>query len=310
MTTIPALTERTFYFIGVTTGQSSIMKIFPRWMEILGEKCAIVGYDAPLNAPPAVYRAIVEHIKRDPLAVGGLVTAHKISLLDAAFDLFDDLDDLATLAGEVSGIGKRGKGKKAKLIGFARDPISSRLALDAFVPPEHFARINADVLCFGSGGAAAAIMIALTRLPTPPRKLILVDINADRLAHARSIYDALDTEMHLAQYTHVHAAANDQLVSNSREGTLIINATGMGKDLPGSPITNAARFPDGGLAWELNYRGELTFLKQARAQAERLLAVEDGWTYFVHGWTQVVAGVFGVELTPDLFQRMDEAARG
>ncbi|MDZ4764807.1 MAG: shikimate dehydrogenase [Chloroflexota bacterium] len=302
---IKPVKKRTFYFIGVTTAQSSIMKIFPRWMKILGQECAIVGYDAPLNAPPAVYREIVEHIKRDPRVVGGLVTAHKISLLDAAFDLFDELDDLATLAGEVSGIGKQGE----KLIGFARDPISSRLAMDAFVPTGHFERNNPDVLCFGSGGAAVAIMIALAKLPTPPRKIILVDINPDRLAHAREIYNGLETEIHLAQFAHKHTIDNDQLISNSRDGSLVINATGMGKDLPGSPISDAARFPDNGLAWELNYRGELTFLKQARAQAERLAAVEDGWTYFVHGWTQVVAGVFGVKLTPDLFQQMDEAAR-
>jgi len=28
-------TERTIYFIGTTTGQSSIMKVFPRWAEAL-----------------------------------------------------------------------------------------------------------------------------------------------------------------------------------------------------------------------------------------------------------------------------------
>jgi shikimate 5-dehydrogenase len=89
----------------------------------------------------------------------------------------------------------------------------------------------------------------------------------------------------------------------------VINGTGMGKDLPGSPIPDGASFPDGGLAWELNYRGELTFLKQAQSQSARLGAVEDGWTYFVHGWTQVIAGIFDLQLTPDLFQRMDDAAK-
>ena len=59
----------------------------------------------------------------------------------------------------------------------------------------------------------------------------------------------------------------------------MINATGMGKDLPGSPITEAGRFPMNGVAWELNYRGELQFLDQALAQREaRNLTVEDGWT--------------------------------
>ena len=50
--------------------------------------------------------------------------------------------------------------------------------------------------------------------------------------------------------------------------SLVINATGMGKDLPGSPITDRGLFPMRGIAWELNYRGELQFLHQALAQRE------------------------------------------
>ena len=52
-----------------------------------------------------------------------------------------------------------------------------------------------------------------------------------------------------------------------------------------------------GIAWDLNYRGELVFLEQARAQrAARRLTVVDGWTYFIHGWTQVIAEVFHVAI--------------
>lgn len=302
---IAPVTQRTFYFIGVTTGQSSIMRIFPRWMEILGIDCAIAGIDAPLNAPPGIYREIAAHIKSDPLVVGGLVTAHKISLLNAARDLFDELDDLAMLAGEVSGIAKR----DGRLIGFARDPISSRLALDAFVPPNHFTQTGSDVLCFGSGGAAVAIGIALARGHDHPRRMILTDIDSDRLDHARAIHDKLNTGIDFEYILNGDPAINAALMRDLPPGSLVINGTGMGKDLPGSPIPDGALFPERGLAWELNYRGELTFLRQARAQADRLLAVEDGWTYFVHGWTQVVAGVFDVQLTPDLFQRMDAAAK-
>jgi shikimate dehydrogenase len=83
----------------------------------------------------------------------------------------------------------------------------------------------------------------------------------------------------------------------------------MGKDSPGSPLTDAGVFPDRGLVWELNYRGELLFLQQARRQAEaRDLTIEDGWIYFVHGWSAVVSEVFGVELTPELFAEFDRAA--
>ncbi len=91
--------------------------------------------------------------------------------------------------------------------------------------------------------------------------------------------------------------------------SLVINATGLGKDRPGSPITDAGIFPYGGLAWELNYRGELDFLHQAEQQrAERALIVEDGWNYFLHGWTQVIAEVFDLQLTPGLFTRLEVVA--
>lgn len=87
----------------------------------------------------------------------------------------------------------------------------------------------------------------------------------------------------------------------------------MGKDRPGSPLTDDVRFPEGALVWELNYRGELDFLHQAEAKAtEAGLVVEDGWRYFVHGWSAVVAEVFDVPLTPDtvdLLETEAEAAR-
>ena len=63
-------TVPTMYFVGVTTTQSSIMNVFPKWSGILGLGAALVGYDAPLHAPNEIYQAIVKHIKDDPLAKG------------------------------------------------------------------------------------------------------------------------------------------------------------------------------------------------------------------------------------------------
>jgi shikimate 5-dehydrogenase len=89
------------------------------------------------------------------------------------------------------------------------------------------------------------------------------------------------------------------------ETSLIINATGMGKDTPGSPLTSHALFPKNGIAWELNYRGELDFLHQALNQAgSRRLTIEDGWLYFLHGWTQVIAQVLGVKIEEEVFERL------
>jgi shikimate 5-dehydrogenase len=90
---------------------------------------------------------------------------------------------------------------------------------------------------------------------------------------------------------------------------MVVNATGLGKDAPGSPLTGGARFPEGGLVWEYNYRGELVFLDQARAQEKsRSLKVVDGWVYFIHGWTRVIAEVFAVDI-PVRGPEFDEICR-
>ena len=78
---------------------------------------------------------------------------------------------------------------------------------------------------------------------------------------------------------------------------MVVNATGLGKDAPGSPLTDSVSFPDNGYVWEFNYRGDLLFLEQARRQEKsRKLTIEDGWIYFIHGWTRVIAEVFQIDI--------------
>ena len=92
-------------------------------------------------------------------------------------------------------------------------------------------------------------------------------------------------------------------------GSLIINATGLGKDRPGSPLSDAAVFPEDALVWEINYRGDLLFQHQAEAQAKsRNLTVNDGWMYFIYGWTQVIAEVFHQEILGEKLKKMDAIA--
>ena len=85
----------------------------------------------------------------------------------------------------------------------------------------------------------------------------------------------------------------------------MINATGMGKDTPGSPVTDAGVFPPAGVAWEINYRGELDFWQQAMAQKDRRsLTVEDGWLYFLYGWTMVIAEVLHTPIDGARFEKL------
>ena len=65
-------TQPTMYFIGVTTGASSIMKVFPEWAEALGLKDTVMkGIDIAIHEKPEVYREVVSFIKNDPLSMGG-----------------------------------------------------------------------------------------------------------------------------------------------------------------------------------------------------------------------------------------------
>lgn len=118
-------TVPTFYFIGVTTSKSSIMKVFPLWMKVLGrEDVVIEGWDCLIHDTDEAYRKAVAQIKYDPLSLGALVTTHKIDLLNAARDMFEYLDPYALITGEISSISKL----EGRLEGHAKDPITSGLA--------------------------------------------------------------------------------------------------------------------------------------------------------------------------------------
>lgn len=298
----------TLYFVGVTTAQSSIMKVFPKWSEALDLGAEIAGYDAPIHAPAEVYRAVVQHIKDDPLSKGALVTTHKIDLLDATRDLFDELDPYAELCGEISCISKR----DGRLIGHAKDPITSGLSWQAFVPEGHRGKTGGQVMCLGAGGSAVAISVFVSERPDAadrPEKFIAINRSRARLEHLEAIHQQLDSDIAFEYVLNDDPRKNDEIMGALPAGSMVINATGMGKDTPGSPITDQGVFPEEGLVWELNYRGELDFLHQARCQEKaRSLTIEDGWVYFLHGWSQVIAEVFGVELTPERFTLLDEAA--
>lgn len=297
MQDLSAATRPTLYFIGVTTAKSSIMKVFPAWAKYIGLKDAeIKGIDLPLHAPAAAYRRAVEFIKRDPLSQGALVTTHKIDLYHACQDLFEEIDPHARFMGETSCISKSG----GRLVCHAKDPISSGLALDGFLPPGHFARTGAEVYSMGAGGSTIALtwhLMQASRGVDRPSRIIVSNRSAGRLAEIRRIHAEISSGIACEYVLAPRPEDNDTVVAKLKPGSLVINATGLGKDAPGSPLTDAVSFPEHGIVWDLNYRGDLVFLDQAkRVMAARQLQVEDGWTYFLHGWTQVIAEVFHIAI--------------
>ena len=299
-------------FIGVSTGQSSIMKVFPRWADALGLDAALAGIDFPLDAAPARYREAVAFIKADPLSLGALVTTHKVNLFKAARDLFEDLDPLAMRLGEVSCISKR----KTKLCGHAKDPISVGCALDAIIEPGYWRSRRAEMLVLGAGGAAMALTLFLHDRAKAdedvPRKLIITALDERGLEDMRAVHASNGFAIPVEYAVAPEPKVADRLVARLPDGSMVVNATGLGKDRPGSPLTDAARFPRNGIAWDFNYRGDLGFLRQARAAAaSRGLKVEDGWVYFIHGWTRVIAEVFAIDIpiAGSEFESLSQIAR-
>jgi len=299
----------TFYFIGVTTGKSSIMKVFPLWMKVLGrEEVVMEGVDCRIHDEPEPYRRAVAQIKYDPNSLGALVTTHKIDLLNAARDMFDYLDPYALITGEVSSISKL----EGRLEGHAKDPLTSGASLDAIIEKGYFGKTKGEVLCFGAGGSGVATLLHLINKKDKedrPARFTFVNRSQGRLDHAREMVGGLQTDIEIEYICNSTPSVNDKIMEKFPPYSIIINATGMGKDTPGSPITWDGIFPLHSLSWEFNYRGELDFLHQSLAQVEsRKVKVEDGWLYFVHGWTQVVAQVLHIDLTPALFDQLNEAA--
>ncbi len=304
-------TVPTFYFVGVTTHKSSIMRVFPRWIEQLGRPdIAIEGIDLKIHDSTEAYRQVVAQIKYDAHSLGALVTTHKIDLYDAARDMFDYVDPYALLCGEVSSISKRG----GNLEGHAKDPISAGLSMDALCGENYFGRTGGDVLCFGAGGSAVATALHLVNKKDRgdrPRRFVVVNRSQGRLDRMQAMIQELHGDIQFDFVCSQDPVRNDSIMASMPEGSVVINATGMGKDTPGSPVTRSGQFPQRGIVWEFNYRGELDFLHQARAQAEsRQLRVEDGWLYFLHGWTQVISQVLHVDIEGERFDRLVAIAQG
>jgi shikimate 5-dehydrogenase len=125
----------------------------------------------------------------------------------------------------------------------------------------------------------------------------------------REMVAKFDTDIEVEYVHNSDPNKNDELMAKLPEHSIVINATGMGKDIPGSPITDTGIFPQNGIAWEFNYRGKLDFMHQALTQVDaRNMRVEDGWVYFLHGWSQVIAEVLQIDLTPELFKELDKSA--
>jgi len=306
---IDTKTGKSFYFIGVTTTKSSIMKLFPLWMKELGfADVKIYPCDLKIHDVTANYRQAVARIKYDDGCYGALVTTHKMDLYSAAKDMFDYFDPYAVLLDEISCISKN----NSRLEGHAKDPLTSGASYDSFIEKSYYKKTGAHVLIFGAGGSSIATMLHLINKKDKadrPEKIIVINRSRPRLMHLEEILKKVKTDIKIETIYNFDAAFNDSVMEKLPDNSIVINATGMGKDTPGSPITDEGLFPKDGWAWEFNYRGELDFMHQAEKQKKsRGVKIEDGWIYFIHGWTQVIFQALHIEMTPEIFSRLEKIA--
>ncbi len=306
----------TMYFIGVTTGKSSIMNVFPLWADFLGLKnVALKGINLALHDEPEKYRDVVSFIKNDPKSLGALVTSHKIDLYNAAYHLFDKMDDNALRMNELSSIYK----ENGLLTGAARDAISSGLAFERLVPRDYFTASSAELFIIGAGGSSIALSSYIIKQAAQgashPKRIIVSNRSKPRLDEIQNIHRNLQREIGSSVKLEYHLTPekedNDRIVEKLPEGSIVVNGTGLGKDTPGSPLSDKVQFPKKCIAWDFNYRGDLRFLEQAKSQTvEQKCLVVDGWDYFIYGWTRVIADVFHIDIPTegDDFEKISELA--
>ncbi|HWB37635.1 MAG TPA: hypothetical protein VHA75_16595, partial [Rugosimonospora sp.] len=285
-------------FIGVDTRGSAVHRLFPRWAGAIGTDEVLAGVDIPADAPPGAFARLVHDMRDNPRVHGAVVTSHKLRLYRACREIFDTTEALVDLTGEVNALDTR-----AGVRAFARDAQS----LDIL-----FRRTPADevmsgrpVICFGAGGSAIALLLA-TRLdiaatvaagsavpvPAPSaRALTVVGRRAEAGEEVRGVAERIGgarVDVEIAP----DPAACAAVAAGGPADALLVNATGLGKTAEGSPLPGAAAFPAAGAAWDFNYRGPLTFLRQARDAG---VPWRDGWDYFLAGWSCALGAALGEE---------------
>ncbi len=299
-------------FLGVSTAASAVHWYFPRWAGNFPEPVRLIGIDLPAAAPRREYEDLLDWIARNQQVRGMVITSHKIDLFRAGSSRFAAAGRLSTMLGEISALRRTSSGD---LLAYATDPLSARAAAAEL----NLGTSGGETICLGAGGAAVALVAALTlpgtdltdTRPAPDARyapgvnapgsplnegdIHVTDLRPDRLAHLMHAASSLGVASRVVPHLHKDTSANTGLLAGHPGARLVVNATGLGKDRPGSPLTDQAVFPCHCAVWDMNYRGPLTFLQQARAQQQACgLQIADGWRFFLHGWTNALARILGV----------------
>lgn len=278
-----------FLFLGISTAGSSVHRMFGSWSSAFDPEAQVRGVDVAVDASPDVFRRLIGDLAGNPRIRGVVITSHKVRVHAACHDLFDSTSPLVELTREVNGIRSENG-----LHAFATDPV----AIDAIRPD---ASAATPVVCLGAGGSAVALALA-TALDVArtvasgqpvaktigPRDLTIVARRHDALAELETLFARLPGRDRIQLVVAADEWRRSWLTAAQPPGTLVANATGLGKIEAGSPLTGPEAFPPAAIAWDFNYRGPLTFLAQARSAGARSV---DGWEYFLAAWSTALAAV-------------------
>lgn len=244
-------------FIGVSTQQSFVNQVFARWVNALGITSDLICIDIELDAPQGCYDEVLSRIKSAQEIRGALVTSHKVSIYEKALVHLDRVDPTVHQCREISVLYKDG----SLLCAGVTDLLSVHSALRSILEASRRSILeDADVCVLGCGGAGTALVLSLLSPDSGccPGRVFVTDNSDHRRCRLLEVLSSFSPKLEINVES---ADMNDSIVSELREGALVVNATGMGKDRPGSPLSPATKLPRRSIAWDFNYRGDLGFLR-------------------------------------------------
>ena len=239
--------RRRLWFVGVSTSGSRAIGLFPRWCAALGIDAELVPVDLPLGAPAEAHRRLVANLGADQEAVGAVVTTHKVALFEAAAERFASRDPSVDLFEEIACVTAGMEASRPTLSIHGARP---GRCLRCFPGPS-----TRSALVLGAGGAGTAVAAALLMDRTSPWTVTLTDTAGDRLARAERILSALSVRNRAVLVPASGSEENDGALARR----LRIARRQCDRDGEGRARISGVRkrvFPEHGLVWDLNYRGE------------------------------------------------------
>lgn len=281
-------------FVGVSTGSSAVHEVFPGWCRCLGTVDATMeGVDLPLDSPQSAYEAVVQGHREGRFA-GCLITSHKAAMFDAVSESLDRVTSEAAALREIGMLYWEGE----SLVGGANDAVSVTKIFREILDSERWLEGSREVVVFGAGGAGLAIARELAgQSLAAARAVVVCESDPERATRAAEIACTWGTDERVTVRETTSVEESDAIVGHTGQGAIVVNATGLGKDRVGSPVSPSVRFPERAMVFEANYRfvaqPSLYFHEIALSQAPaRGLVVDGGWDYFLWGWLVVMRHVY------------------